>query len=165
MTTSRKKFLQQTGLAFAATMLPFSKLFSTELRRPLTIDTQHPKDCSQDLHNTLLGFDDDFIKEADFKYHKGDYPGIAKDILYRDEENVSACVDISDPNFPEKICDVTDHHIDDDISILYYHVYYPTSTYEDGTNGHDYETVPLPPFTKNTRGALLLGRDHNSKIF
>jgi|GEM_PF-2806850 len=144
MLLSRKKFLQQTGLACAATMLPFSKLFSAELRKPLTLDTRHPKNCTQNLVDNTF-YDLDFIEEDDFTYYKDTGP-TAKDILYKLEENVTACVDTSPPGFPQKICDVTNNHDDEDISVLRYHAYYPRSAYsgEDTENGHDYETVPLP---------------------
>ncbi|NNV57116.1 alpha/beta hydrolase [Limnovirga soli] len=145
MLTSRKDFLKQTGFAIASTLMPFSPVFSKQDSQFPAIDTQHPKDCANDLRNPLYPLA--YIKEANFTYHKGTYPGIIKDVLYKDEEML-ACVDTS--NLSTDICSATDLHYygisnpDNDISILRYHVYYPLSTYEDSTNGHDYINYPLP---------------------
>ena len=114
-----------------------------------TIDNQHPKTCSFDLRNPLPGYTPSFIRQSEFKYHKGNNPNIKNDVLYEEEENL-ACVVIGDPQNPQKFCEATDLHFygigdpNNDVSVLRYRAYYPVSTWEDPQNGHNYIDYPLP---------------------
>jgi len=150
MLTTRKNFLQQTGFTIAGSLLPFSKLFSnaaTLSENIFAVDLQTPIDYTKDLRNPLFT-NPAYIKEAGFQYHKGTYAGIAKDVLYKEEESLPCIEDVA--ALPLKSCDVTNHHFygngnpDNDISILRYYAFYPTSTYEDSLNGHEYDAMPLP---------------------
>ena len=124
MLASRKHFLQQAGFAIAGSLLPHAKLFPNQSSsKKLPVDLTHPSDCTLDLRSPIYPLT--YIKEADFQYHKGSYPGIIKDQLYILENAeppgiVGDCL-VSLPS--SDVCSPTNSH-STDVSVLEYRVYY-----------------------------------------
>lgn len=137
MTISRKQFLKNAGFTLAGLSFPYSKLFANVVFDPLTGDTKHPKDCTNNLRDNFL-FPSSKIRQDYFDYYKGAPPGVIKDVFYKDELGIVACSTAS-----TDFCDQFNHHEPNNKNTLRYKVYYPVSaTIEEG--GHDYVSTPLP---------------------
>jgi len=145
MLTSRKKFLQQAGLAMAGTCLS-SNLFAKEfLKNKLVKDTYHPVDCSIDLatsyqytYNVDESLSDIIVRTGYYCYDDGVHPNTNpydNDVMYAAENSTTETDAVC--NIPGDDCDNVDI---EDKNPFRYKAFFPKAT------KHDYVARPLPVY-------------------
>lgn len=148
MSISRKKFLQQTGLALAGTCLS-SNLFAKEfVKNKFVKDTYHPVDCTVDLatsykytYNDDESISDIAVRDGyySYPYDDGIHPPntinpFDNDVMYAGENSA---------NDVGAVCATFDACSNVDIenkNPFRYKVYFPKAT------KHDYNLRPLPVY-------------------